>query len=66
MGGLVVRASNSRRKGLVPFLNCEGGDRWCHHLSSPVWWPRPTTGVLLAPCHNEFRGTRSDYVREVA
>ncbi|GFV48367.1 hypothetical protein TNCV_2512671 [Trichonephila clavipes] len=27
-------------------------------------WPRPTTGVLLAPCHDEFRGPRSDYVRQ--
>ncbi|GFX01312.1 hypothetical protein TNCV_3729811 [Trichonephila clavipes] len=25
-----------------------------------------TTGVLLAPCHDEFRGPRSDYVRQVA
>ncbi|GFX73119.1 hypothetical protein TNCV_4501981 [Trichonephila clavipes] len=27
---------------------------------------RPTTGVLLAPCDDEFRGPRSDYVRQVA
>ncbi|GFU75863.1 hypothetical protein TNCV_1653211 [Trichonephila clavipes] len=27
---------------------------------------RPTTGVRLAPCHDEFRGPRSDYVRQVA
>ncbi|GFT29037.1 uncharacterized protein TNCV_3586871 [Trichonephila clavipes] len=26
---------------------------------------RPTTGVLLAPCHDEFRGPRSDCVRQV-
>ncbi|GFW46135.1 hypothetical protein TNCV_4210141 [Trichonephila clavipes] len=26
--------------------------------------PRPTTSVLLAPCHDEFRGPRSDYVRQ--
>ncbi|GFV52202.1 hypothetical protein TNCV_5071231 [Trichonephila clavipes] len=34
---------------------------------SPVWCsrPSPTTGVLLAPCHDEFRGPRSDYVRQV-
>ncbi|GFU90053.1 hypothetical protein TNCV_2439401 [Trichonephila clavipes] len=33
---------------------------------SHVWCsrPRPTTGVLLAPCHDEFRGPRSDYVRQ--
>ncbi|GFY09573.1 zinc finger MYM-type protein 6 [Trichonephila clavipes] len=57
-----------------------GGDRWCCHLSylrgispskfvlSPVWCSRPrsTTGVLLAPYHDEFRGPRSDYVRQVA
>ncbi|GFV53475.1 hypothetical protein TNCV_3446091 [Trichonephila clavipes] len=29
---------------------------------SPVSWSRPTTGVLLAPCHDEFRGPRSDCV----
>ncbi|GFU28503.1 uncharacterized protein TNCV_1410401 [Trichonephila clavipes] len=62
----------------VPFRNCGGGDRGCRHLSSlwrispssivlsPVWYSRPTTGVLLAPCHDEFRGSRSDYVRQVA
>ncbi|GFU66450.1 hypothetical protein TNCV_3806931 [Trichonephila clavipes] len=33
---------------------------------SPVWCSRPTTGVLLAPCYDEFRGPRSDYVRQVA
>ncbi|GFU42745.1 integrase catalytic domain-containing protein [Trichonephila clavipes] len=33
-------------------------------LLSPVWWSRPTTGVLLAPCHDEFLGPRSDYVRQ--
>ncbi|GFV22679.1 hypothetical protein TNCV_2078691 [Trichonephila clavipes] len=27
---------------------------------------RPTAGVLLAPCHDEFRGSRSDYVRQMA
>ncbi|GFU29698.1 hypothetical protein TNCV_4745341 [Trichonephila clavipes] len=25
---------------------------------------RPATSVLLAPCHDEFRGPRSDYVRQ--
>ncbi|GFX99581.1 uncharacterized protein TNCV_5026351 [Trichonephila clavipes] len=59
--------------------NCGGEDRWYRHLSSlrgistskfvlsPAWCsrPRPTTGVLLAPCHDEFRGPRSDYVRQV-
>ncbi|GFU71679.1 uncharacterized protein TNCV_3036191 [Trichonephila clavipes] len=62
----------------VPSLNCGGGDRWCHHISflrgispskfvlSPVWCsrPRPTTGVLLAPFHDEFHDPRSDYVRQ--
>ncbi|GFY18590.1 hypothetical protein TNCV_2398151 [Trichonephila clavipes] len=33
---------------------------------SPVWCSRPTTGVPLAPCHDEFRGPRSDYVRQMA
>ncbi|GFS65998.1 hypothetical protein TNCV_2510221 [Trichonephila clavipes] len=27
---------------------------------------RPTTGVHLAPCHDKYRGPRSDYVRQVA
>ncbi|GFW15475.1 hypothetical protein TNCV_4656151 [Trichonephila clavipes] len=32
---------------------------------SPLWYSRlwPTTGVHLAPCQDEFRGPRSDYVR---
>ncbi|GFT09175.1 hypothetical protein TNCV_4106061 [Trichonephila clavipes] len=31
-----------------------------------ISFPRePTTGVLLAPCHDEFRGPRSDYVRQL-
>ncbi|GFY20282.1 hypothetical protein TNCV_209141 [Trichonephila clavipes] len=33
---------------------------------SPVWCSRlrPMTGVLLAPCQDQFRGPRSDYVRQ--
>ncbi|GFV36805.1 hypothetical protein TNCV_5010891 [Trichonephila clavipes] len=27
---------------------------------------KPTTSVLLTPCHDEFRGSRSDCVRQVA
>ncbi|GFV36787.1 uncharacterized protein TNCV_197661 [Trichonephila clavipes] len=64
----------------VPCQNCGGGDRWCRHMSSlreispskfvlsPVWCSRSklTTGVLLAHCHDEFRGPRSDYVRQGA
>ncbi|GFV48933.1 uncharacterized protein TNCV_257581, partial [Trichonephila clavipes] len=37
----------------VPCRNCGGGDR-------------STSGVLLAPCNDEFRGPRSDYVRQMA
>ncbi|GFU81802.1 RNase H domain-containing protein [Trichonephila clavipes] len=60
----------------VPCRNCGGGDRWCRHLSSlqgislrkivlsPVWFSRQTTAVLLSPCHDEFRGPQSDYVRQ--
>ncbi|GFW44417.1 hypothetical protein TNCV_1748461 [Trichonephila clavipes] len=33
--------------------------QWCSR-------PRPITGVLLAPSHDEFRGPRSDYVKLVA
>ncbi|GFW50114.1 uncharacterized protein TNCV_4695321 [Trichonephila clavipes] len=32
---------------------------------SPVWFSRSTTGVLLAPSYEEFRGPCSDYVRQV-
>ncbi|GFU75867.1 transposable element Tcb1 transposase [Trichonephila clavipes] len=63
----------------LPCQNCGGGDRWCRYLSSlrgfspsqfvlsPVWCsrPRPTAGVHLSPGHDEFRGPRSDYVRQV-
>ncbi|GFX26632.1 uncharacterized protein TNCV_4536421 [Trichonephila clavipes] len=63
-----------------PCQNCGGGDRWCRHLSSlrgilpsyfvlsPVWCsrPRPTTGILLDPCRDEFRRLLSDYGRQVA
>ncbi|GFW67876.1 uncharacterized protein TNCV_3872061 [Trichonephila clavipes] len=61
-----------------PCRNCGGGNRWCRHLSSlrgilpslfvlsPVWCSRPTTGVPLTHCHDEFHGLRSDYVRQVA
>ncbi|GFY25333.1 transposable element Tc3 transposase [Trichonephila clavipes] len=74
MNYLVTSATDDHR---VPYLNCEGGYRWCHHLLSirgipprklvlsPVWYSRScSTGVLLAPCHDEFRGPRSDYVRQ--
>ncbi|GFT53294.1 uncharacterized protein TNCV_4233841 [Trichonephila clavipes] len=72
--------SVNRTRYLVPCQNCEDGDRWRRHPSSlrrispnkfvlsPVWCsrPRPMTGMLLAPFHEEFRGLRSDYVRQVA
>ncbi|GFT52248.1 uncharacterized protein TNCV_4275611 [Trichonephila clavipes] len=53
-----------------PSVQCRnhgGRDRWCRHLSSlrristslillsHVWCSRPTTGVLLTSCHDEFR-----------
>ncbi|GFT51968.1 uncharacterized protein TNCV_2058281 [Trichonephila clavipes] len=76
VGSLVAIASDSRQEGLVPCQNYGGGDRLCRLLSSlrgisplsPVWSssPRPTTGILLAPLHDEFREPRSDYVRQVA
>ncbi|GFW91101.1 hypothetical protein TNCV_1759751 [Trichonephila clavipes] len=31
---------------------------------SPIWCSRATTGVHPAPCHDVFRGPRSDYVRQ--
>ncbi|GFU60280.1 uncharacterized protein TNCV_3404261 [Trichonephila clavipes] len=42
-----------------PFGEFLRAKSYCHLL-------RPTTVVLLAPCHDEFRGPRSDYVRQVA
>ncbi|GFW81152.1 uncharacterized protein TNCV_4805201 [Trichonephila clavipes] len=30
-----------------------------------LYCAQPTAGVLLVPCHDEFRGSRSDYVRQV-
>ncbi|GFW02133.1 putative transposable element [Trichonephila clavipes] len=76
---LVVRASESRPEGLgsmpdatkyLPSIHgfhakiVEVGISPRKFSLSPVWCSRPTTGVLLAPCHNEFRGPRSDYVRQ--
>ncbi|GFY29126.1 hypothetical protein TNCV_4722541 [Trichonephila clavipes] len=83
VGSLMVRALDSGPEGLVPCLNCGGGDRWWRAIYrnvlsslrefhrakivlSPIWCSRlrPTTGVHLAHCHDEFRGPRSDYVRQ--
>ncbi|GFV54229.1 hypothetical protein TNCV_3467441 [Trichonephila clavipes] len=62
----------------VPCLNCGCGDRWCRHLSSlrgilprligtvTYMMLKANDSVLLAPCHDEFYGPRSDYVRQVA
>ncbi|GFV65322.1 transposable element Tc3 transposase [Trichonephila clavipes] len=61
-----------------PCRNCGGGDRggvaiyrpfgkfrrtksYCHMYGAQG----QTTGVPLAPCHDEFRGPRSDYVRQL-
>ncbi|GFV19222.1 uncharacterized protein TNCV_3224401 [Trichonephila clavipes] len=57
------------------YRNCGGGDRGrvaiyrpfgeLHRAKivlSPVWCSRRTS----CPCHDEFRGPRSDYVRQVA
>ncbi|GFY20725.1 hypothetical protein TNCV_1119591 [Trichonephila clavipes] len=62
-----------------PCRNCGGGDRGrvaiyrpigkfrrAKIVLSPVWCSRLTTGVPLAPSHDEFRGPRSDYARQVA
>ncbi|GFW86382.1 hypothetical protein TNCV_4331661 [Trichonephila clavipes] len=59
-----------------PCLNCGVGDRWCHHLSSLREFLRANSqchlfgaqgqGQHLAPRQDEFRGPRSDYVRQVA
>ncbi|GFW88303.1 zinc finger protein 277 [Trichonephila clavipes] len=44
------------------FLNFSGKDKY----SGPVPKVQSSTSVPLAPCHDEFRGPRSDYVRQVA
>ncbi|GFW62882.1 hypothetical protein TNCV_4452311 [Trichonephila clavipes] len=76
---LVVRATDSRPEGLVSCRNCGGGDRggvaiyrpfgkfrraksYCHLYGAQG----QRQGVLLAPCHDEFRGPRSDYVRQLS
>ncbi|GFX51580.1 DDE-1 domain-containing protein [Trichonephila clavipes] len=68
VGRLVVRALDSRPEGLggVAIYRPLGEFRQANSYS-PVWCsrPRPTTGVLIAHCHDEFRGPRSDYVRQV-
>ncbi|GFU96738.1 hypothetical protein TNCV_839631 [Trichonephila clavipes] len=42
------------------------GWRLASRAICPVFAPKAQNGVLLAPCHDEFRGPRSDYVRQVA
>ncbi|GFV46995.1 hypothetical protein TNCV_3033921 [Trichonephila clavipes] len=44
---------------LQSFREVHGRGRECSRL-------RPTTGVYQVPCHDEFRGPRSEYVRQVA
>ncbi|GFV85522.1 transposable element Tcb2 transposase [Trichonephila clavipes] len=70
----ILAIENARRKRkrvqskTVPLKNCGGGgrnfDELIHTAACMVLNDRPTTGVLLAPCHDEFRGSRSDYVRQ--
>ncbi|GFW13059.1 hypothetical protein TNCV_3329911 [Trichonephila clavipes] len=79
VSSLVVRASDSRPEGLVSMQKLWKGEiggvaiyrlfgefrrakSYCHLYGRS----RPTTGVPLAPCHDEFRGPRSAYVRQVA
>ncbi|GFS90231.1 hypothetical protein TNCV_508661 [Trichonephila clavipes] len=45
-----------------PFGEFRRANSYCHLYGAQG--ERPTTGVLLAPCHDEFRGPRSDYVRQ--
>ncbi|GFU32450.1 hypothetical protein TNCV_3720751 [Trichonephila clavipes] len=51
-------------KGGVAIYRPFGEFRRANSYCSPVRWVRPTTGVLLVPCNEEFRGPRSDYVRQ--
>ncbi|GFU41448.1 uncharacterized protein TNCV_4585971 [Trichonephila clavipes] len=63
----------------VPCLNCEGEiggvaiyrpfenfSELNRTVTCMVLKARPTTGVHPAPCHKEFLGPRSDYVKQVA
>ncbi|GFW28084.1 tryptophan 5-hydroxylase 1 [Trichonephila clavipes] len=55
---------------MVTFMNlriCAGLYSTLFLIVAPPWHAgdsRPTTGLPLAPCHDEFRGPRSDYVRQ--
>ncbi|GFU71581.1 hypothetical protein TNCV_3035211 [Trichonephila clavipes] len=46
----------------IPSLGLEPDPTWLQ-AEEP---PRPTTSVLLAPCHDEFHGPQSDYIKQVA
>ncbi|GFX82602.1 hypothetical protein TNCV_1192771 [Trichonephila clavipes] len=45
-----------------PFGDFRRAKSYCHLYGAQG----QTTGVLLAPCHDEFRGPQSDYIRQVA
>ncbi|GFX82632.1 hypothetical protein TNCV_1193071 [Trichonephila clavipes] len=63
----IVKESNLSHRlwqhSFLPFGNFTELNRsaFCMMLKA-----KATTGVNLAPCHDEFRGPRSDYVRQVA
>ncbi|GFU27901.1 uncharacterized protein TNCV_450001 [Trichonephila clavipes] len=68
-GGAIYRPFGEflRAKSYCHFSNIYCIYSWIRE-QQPVWSSRPTTttGVLLTPCHDEFHGPRSDYVRQVA
>ncbi|GFW88028.1 uncharacterized protein TNCV_217001 [Trichonephila clavipes] len=47
-----------------PFGEFLRDNSYCHLYGAQG--QKPMTVVLLAPCHDEFRGSRSDYVKQVA
>ncbi|GFV16416.1 hypothetical protein TNCV_1525621 [Trichonephila clavipes] len=65
--GLDTPALNSRQAARPLVRLVEAEDKWdAPDNPQGCSRPKPTTGVHLAPCHDEFRGPRSDCVRQVA
>ncbi|GFX01171.1 hypothetical protein TNCV_4581371 [Trichonephila clavipes] len=68
VGSLVVRASDSRPKGLgsMPPNNLRVHADLHAEIVEVEMVIKPNDRRTSCPCHDEFRGPRSDYVRQVA
>ncbi|GFU45706.1 extended synaptotagmin-3 [Trichonephila clavipes] len=66
VGWQYTRIYNPQRHPRVLVIKC--GTDPSQIVLSPAWCSmlQPMTGVHLAYCHDEFRGPRSDYIRQVA